>query len=1060
VRRIHARGRLFQLVAGVIKLLDKAALVSVARYGDHPIAFLVGAPLSGDTGGGVPGVASMLDLVREEVSTRATLELSRYDAEMAGKSGGDAYQAAMQWLQGNLGQGAVNRVIETAVLKARKPGTDANFAHNGEAGDWYIPAGIRQLAQLVCRDMKEPLNRFPGPILTTNFDPLLSLAIELYGARAFWRVVQADGKLADVRESGGVEVIHLHGFWRGSDTLHTAAQLTSTRPQLRESLRRILRQKTLIVVAYGGWDDVFTRTLAEVAADDDAQLNVLWCFRESDVATVEATYKGLFERVAPAIIRGRFIGYGGIECQSIFGAIADASSSAPGAAEATRSPLAGWELIDAAYLGGLSPLRPEEVIRYFDGAIPTWRHAICADIPNRAAVEETVRRLAAIRSSKEDCSLQLIRAAGGEGKSTLLLQAAAAAATSRDWNVLWRPASRTRLPPELVAMLDPAKKWLIVADDAENLVRDITEAARLLHETGRSHIHFLLAARDTDWRYFRGDQQPWATWLNRQPDILLRDLREDDAKVLVTAWRKYGSQGLRDLAALPNLDKQVAAFLDAVHVSTAAPDEGSFFGGLLAVRFGRDGLRNHVVSLLTSLKEEKIEKSDHSLFDALVYVAAVHSVGISGLDENVLADLVGVPRDWVQTLVVNPLGEEAAAVRSAGLVLTRHRNVATAILVASEHDIGVDVAEVWSAVVRQTARTRRDIRIGETFARILHSGPRLQRELPHQFTEQRRKTIAVAAAKSAAIHQSIWLGCIVDLGKTYRIAGDFEAAARVFRDNLAAAEGKGDNAEVIRGYWYEWGVSEGSFLDAQSHRAADAWIQGLSLSDHLSPVQVTKYDAKVACAGLGLAFGKLAQPRSDCPFAHARRAVAYLGRLTSPDPKTLGYFNGHDRESDRIGTSRPRTVNEAIDWLTTGVAQAGRELQDPFLKALLRPEQVSFTILQRVFNAATPSPAPFRKYTKSSAGKGLVDTAITGLPTTPDDLLREERHRTREAIETVARKAWEAASVEGLAEERLRRAKHEALRLIAKLSPNVRRKVSHYFTSQKWLPLIAREPKS
>ena len=101
----------------MIKLLDKAALISIARYCDHPVAFLVGAPLSGDAGGGVPGVTPMLELVREEISKRAAPELPRYDAKIATcKSGGDAYQAAMEWLQGNVGQPAVNRVIEAAVL--------------------------------------------------------------------------------------------------------------------------------------------------------------------------------------------------------------------------------------------------------------------------------------------------------------------------------------------------------------------------------------------------------------------------------------------------------------------------------------------------------------------------------------------------------------------------------------------------------------------------------------------------------------------------------------------------------------------------------------------------------------------------------------------------------------------------------------------------------------------------------------------------------------------------------------------------------------------------------
>ena len=45
-----------------IDLNSRDALITVARTAQKPIAFLVGSPLSGDSSGGVPGVASMLDL--------------------------------------------------------------------------------------------------------------------------------------------------------------------------------------------------------------------------------------------------------------------------------------------------------------------------------------------------------------------------------------------------------------------------------------------------------------------------------------------------------------------------------------------------------------------------------------------------------------------------------------------------------------------------------------------------------------------------------------------------------------------------------------------------------------------------------------------------------------------------------------------------------------------------------------------------------------------------------------------------------------------------------------
>lgn len=1040
------------------ELLTKEDLLIAAIATKRPVAFLVGAPLSLKDGVGVPGVTEILDFVREEIRGRAAFSLPNFETALSGKTGGDAYQEALKWLGSKMGQDAINDVIKTAVLQARKAGLgEPPHGRDGEPDDWNIPTGTAGLAELAARGGE----KFLGPILTTNFDPLVSLAIHKAGGHAVRQVLTGDVTLvgAAADNSGICPVVHLHGFWRDSDTLHTQAQLTNPRPKLAKSLQRLLQRRTLIVAAYGGWEDFFTKALIELMNDEQAPLDVIWCFYEANADKVKSQHGKLLAALEPAIVMNRFRAFGGIDCHSIFGEILSTlqGMSPPATvASAVASPLAGWELIDAAYLAALSPLRPEEVVRYFDGATPTWRHAACADIPSRAALGEIARRLEEVRGAKAGCSLQLIRAAGGEGKTTLLLQAAAAAAKSGGWNVLWRPAPRVGLSPEHISTLDPAKHWLIVVDDAENLVRDLSEAARLLHVAGHSHVHFLLAARDTDWRYFYGDRQSWGTLLKQHPDILLRDLRDDDANMLVEAWRKYGKDGLRELASLPTTDKQVAALLDAVHGAAPARDEGSFFGGLLTVRFGPDGLRSHVDALLTRLKEARIENSDRTLFDALLYVAACHAVGLQGLDQKVLSDLVGVDRDWVQTLVINPLGEEAAAVHSAGHVLTRHSKVAAAILVAAEQDLGADIAEVWSLVVRQTVRTGLETQMDrQWFSNIIHAGPRLQRELPHEFTEQRRMEIAVAAAKADIAAEPDRLCALVDLGKTYRNAGDFAAAVQVFRENLKGLARKVDFDTDIRGYWHEWGLSEGSLADAPAHRGADAWLQGLSLSDMLKPAGVTQNTAMFVFAGLGLAFGKLARTQSECPFARARRAATYLGRCTNPNLKTSGYFDKRDREADRIGTPRPKSIDEAINWLTTAVAQAGRELQDPFLKTLLKPDQVSFNMLREFLDPAPSPRSRPKQYAPPPApqARQVADAK-------PVQLHSDFEDRINAGIERVLKQAWEAVPGETVDEDRFSTAKRKAVDIISRLSPYIRRQVASYFHSKNWEPLKSRDPKT
>ncbi|HEY3490532.1 MAG TPA: SIR2 family protein [Candidatus Deferrimicrobiaceae bacterium] len=333
-------------------LHPKEALISAIDVTRKPVAFLVGAPFSADNNGkGVPDVIRMLDIVREVILETIPSEIARYDKEIEGKIGPIAYQAAMSWLQANVHQDAVNAVVRRAVLRScldiasiggpNEPTTD------GDPANWFIPQGTKNLAALVCNSNP----RYQGPILTPNFDPLLSLAIREYGKRPSRRVLDTDGSLPrEIEEEPDVRsVVHLHGYWRGSDTLHTPTQLHSPRPKLKAALQHLLRKHLLVVVAYGGWDDVFTTALSELLHDDQAEIDVLWCFRETDSEIVRSKYKRFLDSVAPAIVRGRFRGYGGIDCHSIF---AEINTSGGGSTVASPSmplpmPAEGPILLDS-----------------------------------------------------------------------------------------------------------------------------------------------------------------------------------------------------------------------------------------------------------------------------------------------------------------------------------------------------------------------------------------------------------------------------------------------------------------------------------------------------------------------------------------------------------------------------------------------------------------------------------------------------------------------------------------------------------------------------------------
>ena len=174
---------------------------------------------------------------------------------------------------------------------------------------WRLNPGTESLGKLVS---KYP-HRFGKCILTTNFDPLIEVAIQRAGGLCFMTRLYADGNIAQT-EASGCHVIHLHGFWRGSDTLHTTQQLGQSRPHLRASLSSLLRNKLVVVCAYSGWDDIFTEALIDVVRDDTVFPEVLWgCYSlQPDASQLWV------DRLRPGIDRGRLTLYAGIDCNHLF----------------------------------------------------------------------------------------------------------------------------------------------------------------------------------------------------------------------------------------------------------------------------------------------------------------------------------------------------------------------------------------------------------------------------------------------------------------------------------------------------------------------------------------------------------------------------------------------------------------------------------------------------------------------------------------------------------------------------------------------------------------------
>lgn len=286
-------------------------------HSSREIIFFFGSALSipeSEGTPGVPSVAGILDLVEAKLQDSPSAFASVREQQDAAA----AYQVAFNQLQAFRGQDATNEVIRRAVLKARKaspnqPGTldildpVVCSALDDDVAGWYLRPSLIALGTLLANHS----GRVGKTVLTTNFDPLIQTAVRVAHGTYMRTMLHDDGTLSQ-SQGPGVQIVHLHGYWHGSDTLHVPMQIGSPRSKLKRSLERLLQNRTLIVMGCGGWDDIFMSSLSDLVSDTELNPDVLWTFYESDKEVIRSRYHHVFAKLAPAMSRGRVQFYAGV----------------------------------------------------------------------------------------------------------------------------------------------------------------------------------------------------------------------------------------------------------------------------------------------------------------------------------------------------------------------------------------------------------------------------------------------------------------------------------------------------------------------------------------------------------------------------------------------------------------------------------------------------------------------------------------------------------------------------------------------------------------------------
>ncbi|MCE7066670.1 SIR2 family protein [Dyadobacter sp. CY326] len=284
------------------------------------VVFLLGSGvvLPDQNGIGVPGATEVLKIMQGKFSPLLD-ECS-------------SYQEAFKKLIRAEGQTAANRVIQQITLMARKDfksfQNDDSIYQEGslrrlenDLDPWSTPPSLRALSAL-CAHFPE---KFGSTILTTNFDPLIEIALSKFRVPWYSTSLSEDGSLLNVR-GVGTHVVHLHGLWRGVDTLHTSSQLIKTRSELRGSIRRLLEGCVLVVIGYGGWKDILMNTLGEVLAERATELELLWCFYQDDESAIKNNYSHVMALSRKASMN-RVHFYKGIDSNSLLFKAADETLS-------------------------------------------------------------------------------------------------------------------------------------------------------------------------------------------------------------------------------------------------------------------------------------------------------------------------------------------------------------------------------------------------------------------------------------------------------------------------------------------------------------------------------------------------------------------------------------------------------------------------------------------------------------------------------------------------------------------------------------------------------------
>lgn len=585
----------------------------------------------------------------------------------------------------------------------------------------------------------------------------------------------------------------------------------------------------------------------------------------------------------------------------------------------------GWHLIDEAFIKKRKEPQEEEILKYFDGKEPSYNEIFSSFIPVREAALNIKKEFIRCDSdNKIKCAL--ITGAGGEGKTTALLQIVRMLVEEDKWKALVLRQAEKDLQFNAEQILNITKKgnWIICADNCFPITDKLFELLKRLANRENRHVHLLLCARDIDWNNSESGKLPWREHSDYST-YKLRGIDEGDAKKIVSAWERLGERGLgklKDLSLSEATEKLILSSQDEEKIN--GPDEGALLGAMLATRYG-DELHSHVRNML--LRLQTIPVGSETLLYAFAYIVAMHSEKLYFLSKTVLAQIYNYELKDVKKYILGPLGEEAASAVNGDMIYTRHISIARSARRILDEEFHFDFDEIF-------------IELASAAAEAVQKGEYVEKFAKWKFISDNfsgtNNTLAIRLDRKILDIDPYDPYMIVHLSKKYREVEQPELALDLFR--------KIDYETEHRPLFCEWALVEAHV----GNKATSVCLSALALSDQAARKQIDVRNACINLYSIALTFKEMYSQFKNEKYLWAELAAIKLGEKIDKDDANMKKLISANQDRYK----EEEFKKNGLDWkkcLQKGILTAAAEKEISFQKWIPQIENLEY---KKVFSLA------------------------------------------------------------------------------------------------------------